>query len=689
MSNSAERFPTLCKVLILNSFHEIEYFAKRRLQGRIGLRIHLPAIYHGGNWRSKKAGSAAFGRKRTLLGGAVYSFLKPLVRGSPAKSRSARKRTLCECVELSALADRARNWLAGLAAGCDRLVHPAATGPARDRQKRLLAVLLAAPFIVAPAIGQAVLPIFGGAPALALLCATFGASWLIALGVATRGLAISAEISALCGAALLAYATLSWTGGLASPLALMLFVIPMEAYWITRSSKAAGVAAGAAVSVFVALGTGEPAGNAAGWQWLSPLFYIISLAVRWGPRGEQEQPQAEAASGTLPETSFDAVVARMTRGAEVETVSPQAARLLEIEPDLLLAMGLFERMHIADRVTFLRDISLVRQDGVARSCELRIRLPKTAACGGGYRLFLVELLRASDKDDAIVAVIRDGRHIAAMREELAQARAMADATEVAKGRFLAAVSHELRTPLNAIIGFSDMLLHPEISGELSARQSEHVTLIREAGNHLLSVVNAILDVSKIEAGAYPITVDPFEPEPMIELCRAMMTPQAMAKGVSLTSSTPRGLGELVADQRAFQQILLNLVSNAIKFTPEGGSVGISALREGETMRIFVSDNGIGISEEDLEKLGRPFMQVQNDYTRQFQGTGLGLSLVKGLVKLHGGTMSIESAPGLGTTVAIALPAMEGSGKRPSGPDDKTDEATAVEENYGIALRKIA
>jgi cell cycle sensor histidine kinase DivJ len=416
---------------------------------------------------------------------------------------------------------------------------------------------------------------------------------------------------------------------------------------------------------------------------------MISLAVRWGPRGEQEQPQAEAASGTLPETSFDAVVARMTRGAEVETVSPQAARLLEIEPDLLLAMGLFERMHIADRVTFLRDISLVRQDGVARSCELRIRLPKTAACGGGYRLFLVELLRASDKDDAIVAVIRDGRHIAAMREELAQARAMADATEVAKGRFLAAVSHELRTPLNAIIGFSDMLLHPEISGELSARQSEHVTLIREAGNHLLSVVNAILDVSKIEAGAYPITVDPFEPEPMIELCRAMMTPQAMAKGVSLTSSTPRGLGELVADQRAFQQILLNLVSNAIKFTPEGGSVGISALREGETMRIVVSDNGIGISEEDLEKLGRPFMQVQNDYTRQFQGTGLGLSLVKGLVKLHGGMMSIESAPGLGTTVAIALPAMEGSGKRPAGPDDKTDEATAVEENYGIALRKIA
>src|SRR5690606_18048453 len=126
---------------------------------------------------------------------------------------------------------------------------------------------------------------------------------------------------------------------------------------------------------------------------------------------------------------------------------------------------------------------------------------------------------------------------------------------------LATVSHELRTPLNAIIGFSDMLLHPEISGTLAARQAEHVSLIREAGGHLLSVVNAILDVSKIEAGAYHISIEPFELRPAVELCRAMLQPQADAKGVALTTQVPQGAFEVMGDERAVQQILLNLLSN--------------------------------------------------------------------------------------------------------------------------------
>src|SRR5690606_6326152 len=156
------------------------------------------------------------------------------------------------------------------------------------------------------------------------------------------------------------------------------------------------------------------------------------------------------------------------------------------------------------------------------------------------------------------------------RARLADASDSAQEVELAKGRFLGAVSHELRTPLNAIIGFSDMLLH-NMAGELpSGRQRDYVGLIRESGHHLLSVVNAILDVSKIEAGAYSIHAEPFVLDEAVGLCHDMMAPLAEAKGVSLSIHSCPDLGELTADRRAVQQIIINLVSNAIKFTPAGG-----------------------------------------------------------------------------------------------------------------------
>jgi cell cycle sensor histidine kinase DivJ len=226
---------------------------------------------------------------------------------------------------------------------------------------------------------------------------------------------------------------------------------------------------------------------------------------------------------------------------------------------------------------------------------------------------------------------------------------------VAKSRFLAAVSHELRTPLNSIIGFSDMLVHGMAGEFADARQREYVELIRESGTHLLSVVNAILDVSKIEAGAYSIRPEPFVVAEAIELCRSMMAQQAHDQGVRLTAEVTPGTGEICADRRAVQQIMLNLLSNAVKFTPAGGEVGIEVQRRGSRLRLAVRDTGIGIAEEDLGRLGQPFMQVRNDFTRQFDGTGLGLSLVKGLVRLHEGEMTIECAPGEGTTVAVMLP----------------------------------
>ncbi|WP_192385791.1 sensor histidine kinase, partial [Mesorhizobium silamurunense] len=309
----------------------------------------------------------------------------------------------------------------------------------------------------------------------------------------------------------------------------------------------------------------------------------------------------------------------------------------------------------------------MREGAPKRRLDLRIRLPRD---GGGsadnFRPFRLELMRGALEQDIFTLVLRENDDVAALREELASARDAAAAAEVAKGRFLAVVSHELRTPLNAIIGFSDMLLHEMFGAFRDPRQKEYVGLVRESGQHLLSVVTSILDVSRIEAGAYATELEPFRFADAVDMCRSMMRPLADAKSIALGSQIAPDAGEINADRRAVQQILINLVSNAVKFTPDGGSVVIGAKRVGSRLHFWVSDTGIGIAEEDMANLGKPFMQIQNDYTRRFEGTGLGLSLVKGLVALHEGTMSIESAPGEGTTATISLP-VNGPKRRSGAP----------------------
>jgi cell cycle sensor histidine kinase DivJ len=214
-----------------------------------------------------------------------------------------------------------------------------------------------------------------------------------------------------------------------------------------------------------------------------------------------------------------------------------------------------------------------------------------------------------------------------------------------------------------------MLAHEMFGPFADPRQKEYVGLIHESGNHLLSVVNSILDVSKIESGTYPIRPEPFAFADAVEMCRSMMAHQASVKPVSLRVALAPNVGEVCADRRAIQQILINLVSNAIKFTPNGGNVGISAKRIGSRLHFWVSDTGIGIAEENIGNLGKPFTQIQNGYTRAFEGAGLGLSLVKGLVALHDGTMAIESAPGEGTKVTISLPV--------EGPRERVKESAIV------------
>ncbi|MBL8773636.1 MAG: PAS-domain containing protein [Phenylobacterium sp.] len=234
----------------------------------------------------------------------------------------------------------------------------------------------------------------------------------------------------------------------------------------------------------------------------------------------------------------------------------------------------------------------------------------------------------------------------------------AEAASQAKSDFLANMSHELRTPLNAINGFSE-IMSGELFGPLGdARYRDYAKDILNSGQHLLALINDILDMAKIEAGKLNLRFEPICLEEIAEEAMRLVRNRAEAAGLSLVLDFV-DLPEVEADHRAVKQILLNLLSNAIKFTPRGGRITVKAeLRDdplGQRVKVSVQDTGIGISATDLERLARPFEQVENQHSKTTQGTGLGLALTKSLVEMHGGLLDLRSAPGQGTTASFALP----------------------------------
>jgi two-component system cell cycle sensor histidine kinase PleC len=216
------------------------------------------------------------------------------------------------------------------------------------------------------------------------------------------------------------------------------------------------------------------------------------------------------------------------------------------------------------------------------------------------------------------------------------------------------MSHELRTPLNAINGFSEIML-AEMFGALGdARYRDYAQDIHNSGQHLLALINDILDMSKIEAGKMTLSLEPVSVEEVTEEAVRLVRTRAETAGLTLTFDLPP-LPDVEADYRAVKQVLLNLLSNAVKFTPRGGRVWVSAERLGEFVRVSVRDTGIGISADDLKRLARPFEQIESQQAKTQQGTGLGLALSKALVDMHGGMLELASAPGQGTTASFSLP----------------------------------
>jgi two-component system, cell cycle sensor histidine kinase DivJ len=355
---------------------------------------------------------------------------------------------------------------------------------------------------------------------------------------------------------------------------------------------------------------------------------------------------------------------------------------------------------VADRPAYLTALGDAAASGEARSVEFRVRRDGVGANGVPTVEFVWIEMRCRPLDHAlqaggsdnheIVAVSRDITGRKQQQQDLEEARAEAERANAAKSRFLATMSHELRTPLNAIIGFSDMLKKEDVLRLDAARRQEYAGLINDSGNHLLAVVNGILDMSKIETGNFEITPEPFKPAQAVTSCCDMLVLRARDAGVTLEKVVGDNLPDIVADKRALNQILLNLISNAIRFTDRGGKVMVSARAEAATMTFVVEDNGVGISEEDLARVGEPYFQAESSYVRRHGGTGLGLSIVKGLVRLHGGDISIRSRIGEGTRITVCLP-LDCERAQPNKPQRVETIVTALNAvsqaaNKAVALR---
>ena len=249
------------------------------------------------------------------------------------------------------------------------------------------------------------------------------------------------------------------------------------------------------------------------------------------------------------------------------------------------------------------------------------------------------------------------RNLEGAAREANLAREAAEQASRAKSDFLARMSHDLRTPLNVVIGYSEVIADEVLGGpEAWPRYRDYAHDIRQSGEFLLAIVNDILDITRIETGTITLRPAPVDIGNIIAETLSRLSLIAARDGVSLLVSAADGVGTILADQRAVEQIIQNLVSNAVKFTPAGGRAGVRVAREGDVVTIEVWDEGIGIAEAEIPRLGEPFRRISRPGVASKPGTGLGIAIVKNLIGLHGGTLAFTSALGQGTTARVTLPA---------------------------------
>jgi len=267
-------------------------------------------------------------------------------------------------------------------------------------------------------------------------------------------------------------------------------------------------------------------------------------------------------------------------------------------------------------------------------------------------------------DGGMVLTFSDVTALKSRECELAEAKLAAESASRLKSQFLATMSHELRTPLNAILGFSEVVRDRVLGQNQAAwdKYSEYASSIHTSGKHLLSLISEILDLSKIEAGSYVLDIAPIDLRDVVEGALKIIETAAKRAGVEIHCKLPEEAVLVSADDRSIRQIALNLLANAVKFTPNGGSIAVEVRALGATSEFSVTDTGIGIAKEHVETVFELFRQVDSSISRRHEGTGLGLAISKRLVEMHGGTIMLESEVAVGTSVRVSLPSVASHGR---------------------------
>jgi cell cycle sensor histidine kinase DivJ len=463
------------------------------------------------------------------------------------------------------------------------------------------------------------------------------------------------------------------TGGIESFAAIWLVVVPLEAA-LSASRRVVAFASALALScaaLLIALGhfhllpVAEPNAALRGLLMAagaaSAILYAAGLAF-----GAESLARTSVALLNVEEDRYrllalnmSDVISRHSRNGAVQFVSPAAEAMLGTSVARLTGHGLFDRVHVTDRPAYLTALSDAARGGESGSVEFRLRRDAVRGQNIASDFIWVEMrcrpLDQTSPEAEVVAVMRDVTDRKVQQQALELARTAAEEADASKSRFLATMSHELRTPLNAIIGFSEMIVQEDVLMVDAVKRKEYAQLINDSGHHLLSVVNGILDMSKMDSGNFQISPEPFAPRAALLHCCNLLALKARENGIDLITRAPEDLPEMTGDPRAFKQIALNLVANAIKFTERGGNVTVSAAVEGSRLMLRVADTGVGIADDDLKRIGDPFFQAGKTFQRKHEGTGLGLSIVKGLVGLHHGEINVQSRIGEGTMVVVALP----------------------------------
>jgi cell cycle sensor histidine kinase DivJ len=557
----------------------------------------------------------------------------------------------------------------------DALLHPSARYDALTRARHRAFM---APRLLGSLVAFAAFPLYlaiRGAPtalevaAFAWLIAPILLSWFLSRTGRYEG---AHMLSSLALAGLVMMVALG-TGGIESFAAVWLIVIPLEAA-LSASRRVVAFAFAVAMSsaaLLIAFGyyhllpapdfSASVRGALTGFGVISAILYAAGLAF-----GAESLARTSVALLYVEEDRYrllarnmSDVISRHSRNGAVQFISPAAEAMLGTSVARLGGHGLFDRVHVADRPAYLTALSEAARGGEAQSVEFRLRRDPVRGQSHPADFIWVEMrcrpLEQASPEVEVVAVMRDVTDRKLQEQALELARTVAEQADASKTRFLATMSHELRTPLNAIIGFSEMIVQEDVLMVGAARRKEYAQLINDSGQHLLGVVNGILDMSKMESGSFEISPEPFGPRAALLHCCNLLALKARESGVDLVTRVPENVPVMTGDPRAFKQIALNLVANAIKFTERGGSVTVSAAVEASRLMLRVTDTGVGIAPDDLKRIGDPFFQAGKTYQRRHEGTGLGLSIVKGLVGLHHGEINVQSKVGEGTTVTVALP----------------------------------